>query len=518
MKKLPIGIQTFEVIRDKKENYVYVDKTKYAYDLITSGVYYFLSRPRRFGKSLFLSTLKAIFEGKKEYFEGLYIYDRWNWEEKYPVIHLSFAESDLTTKDLIIKTVKTVFQLNQHRLGIEWVEQDYMHLCFKELILKAYEKYNKKVVILVDEYDKLILDNIENTEMAKFAREELRRIYSVMKDADPYIKFVFLTGVSKFSKTSIFSGLNNLNDITIDKKYGNICGYTQEELEREFAEYLVDVDLNELKEWYNGYNFLADNVYNPFDILLFFDKNKTFKNYWFETGTPTFLMKLVENNNYFLPNLSNLVVGEHLLGSFDIDNLNLEVILFQTGYLTIDRVMNKPRGGFDYRLKFPNKEVRISFNDYIIHYIIDRNKTTPSTVQDSLYECLMNSDMETFKKSIISLFASIPYNNYVNSSFHTSEGFYATVVYVYLQSLGVDIIGEDVTNRGRIDITVKFPTAIYIMEIKVTDEDPLAQIKAKRYYEKYLSEGKDIYLVGMVFDRTQKNLKEFVWERVVIGG
>ncbi|MCA1933050.1 MAG: ATP-binding protein [Calditerrivibrio sp.] len=513
MKKLPIGIQTFEKIRDKQENYIYVDKTKYALDLIQSGVYYFLSRPRRFGKSLFLSTLKAIFEGKKEYFEGLYIYDRWDWEEKYPVIHLSFAESDLTTKDLILKTVKSIFQLNQHRLGIECMEQDYMHLCFKELILKAYEKYNKKVVILVDEYDKLILDNIENTEMAKFAREELRRIYSVMKDADPYIKFVFLTGVSKFSKTSIFSGLNNLKDISLDSRYATICGYTQREFETSFAEYFEGVDLDEVKEWYNGYYWGVESVYNPFDILLFLDNpEKSFKNYWFETGTPTFLMKLIENNNYFLPNLSNLVVDESLLGSFDIDNMRLEVILFQTGYLTIDKVETTPFGSINYILRLPNKEVKISFNNFIIDRLIGDSDHSKKKIE--LYKSLFSKEMEAFKSTITSLFASIPYNNYVNNEMQKSEGFYATVIYVYLQSLGVDIVGEDVTNRGRIDITVKFPNSIYIMEIKVTDEDPLAQIKLKKYYEKYLNEGKDIYLVGMKFDRNEKNLVEFVWEKV----
>jgi len=225
-------------------------------------------------------------------------------------------------------------------------------------------------------------------------------------------------------------------------------------------------------------------------------------------------MKLIERNNYFLPSLSNLVVDESLLSSFDIDNIRLEVILFQTGYLTIDQVIKKPRGGFDYRLRLPNKEVKISFNDYIINYLIDKNRFTTPKVQDTLYECLMNKDLETFKVSLISLFASIPYNNYVNSSFYTSEGFYATVIYVYLQSLGMDVIGEDVTNRGRIDITVKFPSAIYILEIKVTDEDPLSQIRERRYYEKYLSEGKEIYLVGINFDKASKNISEFKWERV----
>jgi len=513
MKKLPIGIQTFEKIRDKLENYVYVDKTKYAFELINSGVYYFLARPRRFGKSLFLSTLKAIFEGKKEYFEGLYIYEKWNWEDKYPVIHISFGSGLSNSKERIQSTIKSILKENQKNLDVYCEDFEELSICFKELIINTYERYGKKVVILVDEYDKPILDNIENIEMARLAREELKNIYSVLKDSDPYIKFVFLTGVSKFSKTSIFSGLNNLKDISLDSRYATICGYTQEELETSFAEHLEDVRLNEVKEWYNGYYWGVDSVYNPFDILLFLDNpDKQLKNYWFETGTPTFLMKLIERNNYFLPSLSNLVVDESLLSSFDIDNIRLEVILFQTGYLTIDKIATTPYGAIEYHLRLPNKEVKISFNDFIIDRLIgDRDIIIKKS---NIYKSLFSKDLETFKNLLVSLFASIPYNNYVNSSFYTSEGFYATVIYVYLQSLGLDVIGEDVTNRGRIDITVKFPSAIYILEIKVTEEDPLSQIRERRYYEKYLSEGKEIYLVGIKFDKASKNISEFKWERV----
>jgi len=223
-------------------------------------------------------------------------------------------------------------------------------------------------------------------------------------------------------------------------------------------------------------------------------------------------MKLIERNNYFLPSLSNLVVDESLLSSFDIDNIRLEVILFQTGYLTIDKIATTPYGAIEYHLRLPNKEVKISFNDFIIDRLIgDRDIIIKKS---NIYKSLFSKDLETFKNLLVSLFASIPYNNYVNSSFYTSEGFYATVIYVYLQSLGLDVIGEDVTNRGRIDITVKFPSAIYILEIKVTEEDPLSQIRERRYYEKYLSEGKEIYLVGINFDKASKNISEFKWERV----
>ncbi len=353
MKKLPIGIQTFQDIRDKNENYVYIDKTEIALKLITNGRYYFLSRPRRFGKSLFLSTLKAIFQGKKELFEELYIYDKWDWNTKYPVIHISFGSGVLDTQEKIQDKIEKNFKDAQELLDIKCEKLNNMAICFLELIQKAYEKYNKKVVILVDEYDKPILDNIDNIEMAKVAREELKNIYSVIKDSDEYIKFAFLIGVSKFSKASIFSGLNNLEDISLNKRYGNICGYTQKDLESCFDDYFDDVDMNRVKDWYNGYNFLGDSLYNPFDILLFLSNDKTFDNYWFATGTPTFLMKLIEKNSYFLPSLANLIVDKKLLDSFDIENLDLEVILYQAGYLTIEKTEITPFETINYKLKLP---------------------------------------------------------------------------------------------------------------------------------------------------------------------
>jgi len=517
MKKLPIGIQTFEKIRDKSENYVYIDKTKIALDLIESGGgYYFLSRPRRFGKSLFLSTLKAIFQGKKELFEELYIYDKWDWNTKYPIIHISFGAGVLNSCDRIKAHIKDILEINQKSLDIECKDSQNLAICFKDLIEKSYEKYSQKVVILVDEYDKPILDNIDNVEMAKVAREELKNIYSVIKDSDEYIKFTFLTGVSKFSKASIFSGLNNIQDITLDCRYSLVCGYRQSDLESSFIEYLENVDLEKVKSWYNGYSWGEESVYNPFDILLFLDNpKKEFKNYWFETGTPTFLMKLIETNNYFLPRLSNLVVGEQLLNSFDIENLDLEVILYQAGYLTIEKTEITPFETINYKLKLPNKEVKLSFNDFIIDRLFgDRDKNSKKI---DIYKALVDKDLESFKTSLISLFASIPYNNYTNNQMQNSEGFYATVIYVYLQSLGIEIIGEDVTNRGRIDLTIKFLNSIYIVEFKVDGKNALAQIKEKNYAKKYLSSKKDIYLVGIEFDTNERNISKFEWEKLVDG-
>ncbi len=507
MKKLPIGISTFKDIRE--DNYVYIDKTKEALDLIESGKYYFLSRPRRFGKSLFLDTLKNIFEGKKELFENLYIYDKYDFKS-YPVIKISFS-GDIFSKEDLKLTLFDLLKDNQKKFQIECEHTIKASLCFKELIQKTYEKYNKKVVILIDEYDKPILDNIEKPDTSYELREELKAFYTQIKENDAYIQFAFLTGVSKFAKVSIFSGLNNLEDITLNKKYATICGYTHHDIETSFKELLEGVNLEKLKEWYNGYNFLGESVYNPFDILLFISNGFVFKNYWFANATPTFLIKLLKKGDYFLPQLENLISDESLIESFDIENLKIEPILFQSGYLTIDKVEIDEEFEFrTYKLKLPNKEVQISFNTMLISYLTNDDNYTLK--RKNLLMALANSSLEEFKETLTSLYASIPYNSYVKNNISSFEGYYASVFYVYISSLGLKIIAEDVTNRGRIDFTVFIKDKIYIFEFKVNDEDPLFQIKKKKYYEKYLKENKEIILVGINFDEKEKNVKKLVWE------
>ncbi len=508
MKKLPIGIQTFRVIRE--ENYIYIDKTKEALELIESYKYAFLSRPRRFGKSLFIDTLHNIFEAKKTLFEGLYIYDKWDWQTKYPVIKISW-DGNMRTSDNLQRVAYDMMQLNQKRLQVVCEEQSNMSICLAQLIRFAYEKYNQKVVVLIDEYDKPILDNLDQMEQAKENREYIKGLYTVLKGSDAYLKFVFLTGVSKFSKSSIFSGLNMLTDISLQPKFGNICGYTHEDVQNHFVEYLDDVDQTKLKSWYNGYNFLKDSVYNPFDILQFFANDKVYDNYWFATGTPTFLIKLIKKNNYFLPELSNIIIGKQLLDSFDVENIKLEVILYQSGYLTIEKMQYTPFETIEYKLMLPNKEVKISFNDVLIDALTHEN---PSRHKNTLYIALFEGNIEAFKHSLESIFASIPYHHYTNNTIQTYEGFYASVVYVYLQSLGLEIIGEDVTNRGRIDLTVKISNRIYIIEFKMGDSDALSQIKSKNYHQKYLNENKTLYLVGINFDEKSKNIGVFEWEKI----
>ena len=508
MKKLPIGISTFEKIRS--DNYIYIDKTKEILSLIENGTYYFLSRPRRFGKSLLIDTLKEAFEGNKELFKDLYIYDKYDFTP-HPVIKISWG-GNFQTLEGLQKSALFVFEENQKRLEIKCKEKEYMPSCFGELIQKAYEKYNQKVVILIDEYDKPILDVIEDKERVKINREFLRGLYTIIKENDRYVRFAFLTGVSKFSKVSIFSGLNNLEDITLHRRYATICGYTHRDIETSFKELLDGVDLEKLKEWYNGYNFLGERVYNPFDILLFISNEYLFDNYWFSTGTPTFLIKLLKERNYFIPELENLIADKSLIDSFDIERLRIEPLLFQSGYLTIDKAIEREYGGLRFYLKLPNKEVQISFNDVLIDYLT--GDMGYEIEKDRIYESLKDENLEEFKETLISLYAQIPYNSYVKNNISSFEGYYASVFYVYIASLGLKIIAEDVTNRGRIDFTLFIKDKIYIFEFKVGDEDALEQIKKRRYYEKYLKENKDIILVGINFDENEKNVKRLVWERV----
>ncbi len=507
MQKLPIGIQTFEKIRT--DNYTYVDKTDQACRLVEEGSYYFLSRPRRFGKSLLVSTLQAMFEGRKELFTGLAAATHWDWTVSYPVIKISFGGVARDLADMK-QDVRNILEENQQRLGIICPLPTDIGGCFKFLIRTACEKYNQKVVILVDEYDKFIVDNLDQIEVAKQGREVLKDLYTTIKDSDEYVKFAFLTGVSKFSKVSIFSGLNNLKDISLDPRYATLCGYTQNDLETTFAAHLRNADMDKVKDWYNGYNFLGEPVYNPFDILLFIDSGQTYKNYWFASGTPTFLIKLIQQHNYYVPQLDGLQINESLIDSFDIEAIELEPILFQAGYLTIKQQSQAGPVRL-LQLGYPNLETRYSFNDLVLGYLTNQT-SEKTTYQSRIYQDLTSANLPAFEQTLRALFASIPYTNYVNNRIGSYEGYYASVIYTYLASLGFEIIAEDLTNKGRIDLTVKIADTIYIIEFKVDGEGKaLQQIQAKNYQQKYQNSTKTIYLIGIDFDSEAKNLVGFEW-------
>jgi len=507
-KKLPIGIQTFEKIA--QDNYCYVDKTHFVQQLLNEGTYYFLSRPRRFGKSLFLSTLRAAFEGRRELFQGLFLYDNWDWNQSNPVVHISFGSGVMrSVRDLEIRF--SAILDNHVRLHDLQLCQEDLRERFAELIQTLYEKTGRRVVVLVDEYDKPILDSIENTEMAIALREELKNFYSVIKDADPYIEFVFITGVSKFSKVSLFSGLNNLKDITIDKRFSDICGYTQDELERVFSGWIGDnTDLTKVKTWYNGYSWLGQQVYNPFDILLYLD-SKVFQNFWFETATPTFLIRLLQEKKYYIPALHDLRASEKILGSFDVERLEIETLLFQTGYLTIRQVQNM--GGMRwFQLGYPNQEVRQSLTDYILSFLTDSTVVQENN-KFNLYEALMTHNFDALKQTLQAFFSSIPHDWYRKNQLANYEGYYASIVYCYFAALGLDMYVEDVTNHGRIDMTVKLGAHIYIFEFKVVEllaeGRALQQIKDKGYADKYRTHGARIHLIGVEFSSDKRNVVRF---------
>jgi hypothetical protein len=512
MKKLSVGISDFkELIQG---NYIYVDKTQYIYKLINSGKYYFLSRPRRFGKSLLISTLEYLFKGEKELFRGLYIQDKLDWNETYPVLRIDLSKDIVKKEDYkrrVILELEKNYVNNQIELENSLKKEEDEVALFEKLIISIYKKYGKKVVILVDEYDKPILDVIENIKEAQEVRKELKAFYSVLKRLDRYIKFVLITGVSKFSKVSLFSGLNQLEDISLNKDYGNICGYTQGELETYFKDYLKDLDIEEIKDWYNGYSFLSDRLYNPFDILLYL-KNKVFKNYWYETGKTEFLFKLLKTKNYELPYLNKLYYTSDILDKFDIEYITIEALMFQTGYLTIKEV-KQIQSEEMYLLDYPNKEVRQSFNRDLLFYI------TKSYHTDRIYNlkiAIINEEIEKIKEQIEIFINSISYNILKN------EYVYQAAIYGLIYSTGFNVIIEDGTSKGRIDLTILVNKSIvYIMEFKVIENSKekgekgkaIKQILEKEYYKKYLNYEK-IYILGIELDKTKKQIVNFEYQKI----
>ncbi|MEM7183948.1 MAG: ATP-binding protein [Spirochaetota bacterium] len=513
MKKLPIGIQTFSEIIES--NYYYVDKTELVANLAEQGKYYFLSRPRRFGKSLFLDTLKEAYAGNKKLFQGLYLEKNWDWSKKHPVVKISFGGGVLKTPEVLQQSNREILAEIAAQYDLELYNKT-THGTFRELIVSLHKRYSQKVVVLIDEYDKPILDNITDTETATLMRDELKNLYSVIKDVDAHIQLVFITGVSKFSKVNLFSGLNNLKDITLDSRYATICGYTQEELSIIFQDALLGVDMQALQKWYNGYNFLGEKVYNPYDVLLYLD-SKIFKNYWFETGSPSFLIQLIQERKYTIPLMESIKLSESALDRFDINSIELETLLWQTGYLTIKQVQQRGIQRY-YHMVFPNLEVKHSLNDSILHFLIHSNQQQERN-KDNLLTLLEESNIEGFQQIFQAFFASIPHDWYRKNTLANYEGYYASIFYAYFTAIGVDVKPEDVTNNGQVDMTVLFENNVYVFEFKVIElteaGSALAQIKEKKYYEKYLSgQEKNIFLIGVEFSKEERNITNYEWDQL----
>ena len=508
MKKYPIGIQDFRKLRE--EGFIYVDKTEILHHLISSGGYYFLSRPRRFGKSMLVSTLKEIFSGSRELFKGLWIEDKTDWQV-YPVIHLSFDRMG-SRKGELLATFNELLSETAQQYDVV-LEKTSFKGRIGELLSKISAK-GQKIILLIDEYDKPILDQIDDGPLADENRSLLKDFYDVLKSSDAYLHFVFITGISKFAKISVFSGLNNLNDITLDAEFATICGYTQKELEVNFGteialmaseQHITEAALYEkIKAWYNGYGWLGERVYNPFSILNFIRK-KTFSNFWFATGHPSFLIKRLTALNIF--KLENIEVNPMIFDGASVDEIDWRSLLFQTGYLT---VTSENTSRQTVTLNFPNNEVKDAFHQYMLGAYAHQSHGDSSVSALQVKEALESGDPEQFKTAINALFASIPYDIFLANY----EAYYQSILYITLQLLGMFVKCEVHTSNGRIDTVVHLPKQIYIIEFKVDDtaESALAQIKEKGYATPYLSSGKTVTLVGVGMSKEDKAISSLIME------
>lgn len=513
MKYLPIAkTELRELVEDEC---LYVDKTAYVKMLLEDRhKYYFLSRPRRFGKTLFLDTLRAAFSGEKELFEGLFLENNWNWERHYPVLHISLGRVGVKNAAELNTFFQNLFTDLALKFGVT-VSGDFVFERFYSLLEQLHVKHGAPVVVLIDEYDKPLLDNLTG-EHVNDIRTELADFYSVLKDAGPFLKFVFLTGVSRFSKTSIFSKLNNLTDISLVPKYADICGITPGELESVFVDFLHDVDREKLRRWYNGYNFRGSQVYNPYDLLMFFWQ-KEYKAYWFNTGTPTFLLKLIEQRKFYIPALEHLNISEAQMADFDIEHIELDVLLFQTGYLTIKAVQQIGSQNI-YTLQLPNQEVRMGFNDYLLRmfYASAVNSYERTALAEQIYYALADGKPSELERIFKSFFAAIPADWYRRNNIAEYEGFYCSMFYAVFASIGLQLTAEDTSSKGRIDLTVFMGETVFLFEFKMkaNPQNALQQIRDRKYYEKYIATATDVYLIGIEFDEDAKNISAFEWERL----
>jgi hypothetical protein len=521
-KKLPIGIQSFEKLIN--EGAVYVDKTKYIYELLKLGFgAYFLSRPRRFGKSLLVSTLEAIFKNKRELFKGLWLdSSEYAWKE-FPVIKFDMSTVAQKTDIELIVGLKDAVKDNAKNEQIVLEESDSPGRMFQSLIHALVKKYGEKVVVLIDEYDDPIIKHVTRPQMAARNREVLHDFYKIMKAEDANLRFVFLTGISKFVKTSIFSGLNNLENISLLAEYSPLLGYTQDELESYFREYIlnfaetqsltVSAALEEIKLWYNGYRFSESEikVYNPFSSLLFF-KHKKFTNYWFETGTPSYLVDLIKKK---LPEIKDFEDGIRVLQrsfeSYEIESLPIIPLLYDTGYLTI-KSSSTNNMMQDYILAYPNLEVKNAMLDSLLLGFSETSMEKIDNIIFSISDAISTSNLEKFFSILKSYFASIPYDLIPEKKL--DEKYFQLIFYLLMRVSSFRVNTEDRTNLGRIDLVLESDTSVYLFELKVNSsaKAALEQIKEKKYYEKYLNIQKEVLIIGVNFSLEERNVTDWVVE------
>ena len=515
MKRLPLDTSSFRQIRER--DFLYVDKTRWIYRMIDEGICYFLSRPRRFGKSLTINTLKELFRGNRELFRGLWIEDRWEFKE-YPIIIFDFNEIGAPDSETLISNLRYHLKKEFEFYRIKKVPSDDIGILFKELIVGLKERFNMEVVILIDEYDKPILDHLglgsKRLKIAESNREILKRLFGILKGRGivDLLRFVFVTGVSRFTKVSIFSEWNNLQDISMEPGYADFLGYSEDEIIRYFPDYLerlckkkalsMDECMERVRYWYNGYRFSVESdiqVYNPIS-LMYCLKRGEFKNYWFRTGTPSFLINLIRDKGYYIPQIEEIKIEEELFDAFDLDNLPLEAVLYQSGYLSI-------KGSIDGTvfLEYPNQEVKSSFTKVLLKSLYD----APG---DSFYfakrlgDALKEERFDDVKELINSIFSSIPYTLYTKAD----ERYFHTIMYLSLSMLGYDARSEVLSSRGRLDMAVIYRDKVYVLEFKVGKgaEDAISQIREKGYVDRFRAEGKKVILCGISFDDKSREVQE----------
>ena len=509
--KYPIGIQDFDKIIN--EGYTYVDKTELIYKLVHEGSYYFLSRPRRFGKSLLMSTLEAYFSGKRELFHGLAI-DKLKKEwTVYPVLHLDLNTGKYDTKDSLFHVLDDFLCKLEATYGT-FPSEKALELRFMGLIARIYEKTGKPVVILVDEYDKPLLQSINNKELQDDFRATLKAFYSALKTQDRYIRFALLTGVTKFGKVSVFSDQNNLTDISMDESYDTLCGITEEEMHRYFEEGIqkladrYDISYEEacarLKKRYDGYHFVeyGTGVYNPFSLLSTFRANK-FGSFWFETGTPTFLVQLLQRENFYLPDLTQQQVSADMLNSIDAMDRNPIPVIYQSGYLTIKDYDEEFKV---YTLGFPNEEVEEGFANYLLPYYAHTGSEGAPMYVRNFVLALRNGKPEEFMKRMQVLFADTDYKIVGNAELYFQNAFY-----IVTKLLGFYTEVERTISDGRIDMIVKTKDYIYIFEFKYDQNADIAlqQIENKGYAKPFVTDGRKIVKIGVNFSREHRCIDEW---------
>ena len=508
----PIGIQNFEKIRN--DGYLYIDKTALMYQMVKTGSYYFLSRPRRFGKSLLISTMEAYFQGKKELFTGLAIERLEKDWIKYPILHLDLNIEKYDVPESLDNILEKSLTAWEKLYGAEPSERSFS-LRFAGIIERACKQAGQRVVILVDEYDKPMLQAIGNEELQKQFRNTLKPFYGALKTMDGYIKFAFLTGVTKFGKVSVFSDLNNLDDISMRKDYIEICGVSDQELHEnldielhEFAEtqgLSYDKLCTKLKEYYDGYHFTHNSIgiYNPFSLLNAF-KYKEFGSYWFETGTPTYLVKLLKKHHYDLEQMAHEETDVQVLNSIDSESTNPIPVIYQSGYLTIK--------GYDerfgiYRLGFPNREVEEGFIRFLLPFYANVNKVeSPFEVQKFVRE-VETGDYDSFFHRLQSFFADTTYEVIREQELH-----YENVLFIVFKLVGFYTKVEYHTNNGRVDLILQTDKFIYIMEFKLngTAEEALQQINNKRYALPFEADGRKLFKIGINFSEKTRNIEKWV--------